>query len=156
MNGALKHHKLHRIWMLLDNAVKERTPYSLMKLATVPTVSTKNFRTVLLHGFDKEHGVISFVTSSLSPKNGAINNNAHVSMTAIDDTNCSGIVLSGITYPYHDPEPLPLAPLGYFCVINVKITKVEWLEFNSEPQKIEAYMKVANEWISSNTAQSLM
>ncbi|WP_156120097.1 pyridoxamine 5'-phosphate oxidase family protein [Aeromonas finlandensis] len=127
-----------------------------MKLATAPIVNTLNFRTVLLHSFDKELGVISFVTSSRSQKNGVINNNTHVSMTAIDDTNCSGIVLSGITYPYHDAEPLPLEPVGYFCVINVKITKVEWLEFNSEPQKIESYMKVANEWISSNTAQSLM
>lgn len=195
MNGVLKCQKLHKIWMLLENAVKERTPYTFMKLATVAAASTPNLRTVIIRDFDKDRGTISFVTDSRSQKICEINNNPHVIMTAIDYENgqqlqingCANVIFneafrqkvwrespshphglamtptaldmtaeySGSARSYHDTEPQPLTPIGYFCLVNIKIAQLEWLDFTAESQTRDIYIKVADEWISGNAALPL-
>ncbi|HHQ4779328.1 TPA: pyridoxamine 5'-phosphate oxidase family protein [Aeromonas veronii] len=194
MNGVLKCQKLYKIWMLLENAVKERTPYTFMKLATT-TTGTTNFRTVIIRDIDKEHGVISFVTDSRSQKICEINKNPHVTLTAIDYENgqqvqingCANVIFSyasrqktghvlpsyshplSITpaeqdmvaaysdnkHSYHDTEPQPLFPIGYFCLVNIQITQLKWLDFTAEPRTRDIYIKVADEWICGNAALPL-
>ena len=64
----MKQALLHDVWLVLADAVKQRTPFTLMQLATVGEDGAPKIRTIVLRSFNEASTSLSFITDLRSPK----------------------------------------------------------------------------------------
>ena len=79
----------------LAAAVKQRSPFTLMQLATVGEDGAPKLRTIVLRRFDEETGSLSFIADLRSPKVREIKANPLVSLAAFDGGNAVQLRIDG-------------------------------------------------------------
>lgn len=80
----MKIRMLPRIWKLLSAAVSERSPFTLMQLATVDESSMPKLRTIVARDFIEATQTIAFTADIRSRKIAEIRSNPNVALTALD------------------------------------------------------------------------
>ncbi len=84
MGIPLKSDLFKQIMDHLTQASIERSPFTLMQLATINSKNEPKLRTIVLRDFNAEKAIISFFTDTRSQKIEEINNNHKVALVAFD------------------------------------------------------------------------
>jgi hypothetical protein len=75
---------LLRIWNLLEEATRGRSPFNFMQLATVARNGAPKLRTVVIRDFRQDDCTIAFTADARSSKIEEIQNDARVAVVALD------------------------------------------------------------------------
>ncbi len=84
-----------QVWDVLHAAATSRSPFNFLQLATIGLDGSPQLRTIVLRGFDREVGAISFVTDMRSPKVAEIMRDPRVSLVGFDGEKSVQLRLSG-------------------------------------------------------------
>ncbi|WP_079212821.1 pyridoxamine 5'-phosphate oxidase family protein [Brucella pituitosa] len=87
---------LPKIWQMLGQAMVERTPFTLMQLATIGNEGKPKLRTIVARRFDEATACLSFITDVRSPKVKEILDNPSVSLVAFDADASVQLRIDGI------------------------------------------------------------
>ena len=91
----MKQALLHDVWLVLADAVKQRTPFTLMQLATVGEDGAPKIRTIVLRSFNEASTSLSFITDLRSPKVREITANPCVSLAGFDNERVVQLRIDG-------------------------------------------------------------
>ena len=174
---------LGTIWRSLAAAVKQRSPFTLMQLATIGEDGAPKLRTIVLRRFDEETGSLSFIADLRSPKVREIKANPLVSLAAFDGGNAVQLRIDGRAAIIEDEtqkrafwnslrphthilfrSPLPPgtalafpqdaafgnadpeAAYAQFCLIEIALTHLEWLDLSSEQHTRCSFRRGTEGW----------
>jgi len=154
MNSVLKEQKLLTLWRLLENAVKEPSPYTLMQLTTVSPATPTGPRTVALCGVDRKAGVLAFTSNFCPQKNREINTNPQVALLALEGEKGMRLRIEGCAEIITDraicdnSSPHHRMSIANMELIHVNIDKIDWIESDDIPQIRNIYINISGEWVS--------
>jgi pyridoxamine 5'-phosphate oxidase len=83
------------LWRSLDSAIKSRSPFTMMQLATIGMDGAPRVRTVVVREVDEAHSTLSFVTDIRSPKIAEIRRDPRASLVGFDPQEGIQIRLEG-------------------------------------------------------------